>query len=69
MRYKNIRTGAVIETSSQIRGGDWKEIAVKNTEEKAEEKAESGEKAAPAKTQKIAAAKTTSKTKKTAVKK
>ena len=26
MRYKNVKTGAVIETSSKIRGENWKEI-------------------------------------------
>lgn len=49
MKYKNIRTGAVIETSSQICGGEWKEIVVKKTETGTEKVAESGEKTAPAK--------------------
>lgn len=26
MRYKNTRTGAIIETASAISGGDWQEI-------------------------------------------
>lgn len=26
MRYKNIKTGSVIETSTNVHGGDWREI-------------------------------------------
>lgn len=25
-RYRNTRTGAVIESAAQIRGGDWQEV-------------------------------------------
>ena len=28
MKYKNMRTGAVINTSGKISGGDWEEIPV-----------------------------------------
>lgn len=36
MRYRNKRTGAVIETTSRISGGDWVEMVAATPEKKAE---------------------------------
>ena len=43
MRYKNTRTGAVIEVNSEIKGGDWMLV---------DEKPKTVEKSAPAKRRK-----------------
>ncbi len=47
MKYRNERTGAVIETASVISGGDWKAV-----EEKPEKKPEPAKKAAAKKPKK-----------------
>lgn len=36
MRYRNKRTGAVIETTGKVSGGDWEEIVAVVAEKKAE---------------------------------
>ena len=62
MKYRNRRTGAVIDTSSRISGGDWEEVPVAPAQPKNEEKAESAahEKVTASATKKTAA-KTTAK--------
>lgn len=40
MKYKNRRTGAVVNTSGKISGGDWEEIPVAPAQPKTEENAE-----------------------------
>lgn len=48
MKYKNTSTGAVIETSGKISGGDWVEVLVAPAQPKSEEKTEPEKKTAPA---------------------
>lgn len=47
MKYKNRRTGAVINTSGKISGGDWEEIPVAPTQSEIKEKTEPEKKTAP----------------------
>jgi len=52
MKYKNMRTGAVIETTGRIHGGDWREIpavAEKTAPPVENEKAAEQKKTAPTK--------------------
>lgn len=62
MRYRNKRTGAVIETTGKVSGGDWEEIVAVV----AEKKTDSTPKAVQPKTQttKAAAKSTASRAKK-----
>ena len=65
MKYKNVKTGAVIETVGKISGGDWQEVitaAVKEGGEAALPKAVTTK--TPAKSQAKPATKTAPKTKK-----
>ena len=47
MKYKNRRTGAVINTSGKISGGDWEEIPVAPPQPEIKEKTEPEKKTAP----------------------
>ena len=48
MKYRNTRTGAILDTTAEIRGGDWVELAGQKpaplTEAPAQEKKEAGRK-------------------------
>lgn len=48
MKYKNTRTGAVIDTSGKIKGGDWVEVPVAPAQPEIKEKKEPEKKTAPA---------------------
>ena len=47
MKYKNRRTGAVINTSGKISGDDWEEIPVAPAQPEIKEKTETEKKIAP----------------------
>lgn len=57
MKYKNVKTGAVIETFGKISGGDWQEVITAAVENKAE-----GGESAPAKAASKSPAKSQTKT-------
>ena len=47
MKYKNRRTGAVINTSGKISGGDWEKVPVAPAQPETKENTEPEKKVAP----------------------